>query len=112
MLKLNFFSSSANEQYINDIEERCLNAENELFKLRKEMECVMQEALKVPDGFQLSRYMDMYMYTVRTFIYMYMYMYASYLQLQNTMYMYLHYLWSHNYDNHMELVHVFSLFVP
>ena len=42
----------ANEQYINDIEERCMNAENELFKLRKEMESVMQEALKVPEGFQ------------------------------------------------------------
>lgn len=46
----------ANEQYIRDIEERCLNAENELFKLRKEMESVLQEALKLPDGIvQLPR---------------------------------------------------------
>ncbi len=46
------FFLAGNEQYINDIEERCMNAENELFKLRKEMESVMQEALKVPEGFQ------------------------------------------------------------
>ena len=45
----------AKDQYINEIEERCLNSETELSKLRKEMNRVMQEALNVPEGFQLSR---------------------------------------------------------
>jgi chromosome segregation ATPase len=44
------------DQYIHEIEERSLNAESELYKLRKEMERVMQEALNVPEGFQLQNH--------------------------------------------------------
>ena len=43
------------DQYIHQIEERSLNAESELYKLRKEMERVLQEALNVPEGFQLQK---------------------------------------------------------
>ena len=45
------------DQYMHELEERSLNAESELFKLKKQMEQAIQEALNVPDGFQLQRYM-------------------------------------------------------
>lgn len=44
----------ARDQFIQETEDRCVNAENEVVKLRKEMERAMQEALNVPEGFQLS----------------------------------------------------------
>ena len=44
----------AKDQFIHEVNERCLSAENEVFTLRKEMEHVMQEALNIPEGFQLS----------------------------------------------------------
>ena len=44
----------AKDQFIQEVNERLLAADNEVFTLRKEMENVMQEALNIPEGFQLS----------------------------------------------------------
>ena len=47
----------ARDQYIQDLEERSLNAESELYKLRKENEhtlCILQESLNVPEGFTIQ----------------------------------------------------------
>ena len=46
----------AKDQYIQEMEGRCLSAENECIGLRKEMDRAMQEALKVPEVFQLPRH--------------------------------------------------------
>lgn len=55
-MSMNADALLAKDQYIHEVEERSLNAESELYKLRKEMECILQEALNVPEGFQLQRY--------------------------------------------------------
>lgn len=54
-ISINADALLAKDQYIHQIEERSLNAESELYKLRKEMERVLQEALNVPEGFQLQK---------------------------------------------------------
>ena len=43
----------AKDQYIQEMEGRCHSTENECISLRKEMDRAMQEALKVPEIFQL-----------------------------------------------------------